>query len=121
MAQHNLNGAWGESVAAKYLLEKGFKLLACGYHCRYGEIDLIASNNRYLAFVEVKTRKSGNFAMAREHVDVFKQNRIRTSASMYLSENPTKLQPRFDVIEIYAPQGMKTEKPKITHMEGAFE
>ena len=121
MARHNLNGAWGESVAAKYLQDKGYKLLACGYRSRYGEIDLIACNKQYLVFAEVKTRKSDNFALAREHVDVFKQSRLRRSASMYLNANPTKLQPRFDVIEVYAPDGMETEFPVILHMEDAFE
>jgi putative endonuclease len=43
------------------------------------------------------------------------------TASMYLSQNPTHLQPRFDVIEIYAPNGTETEKPEIRHMEDAFQ
>ena len=46
---------------------------------------------------------------------------IRTTASMYLSENPTKLQPRFDVIEIYAPDGVNSTHPQINHMEDAFQ
>ena len=40
---------------------------------------------------------------------------------MYLAWNPTHLQPRFDVIEIYAPQGMETIKPVIYHLEDAFQ
>ena len=43
------------------------------------------------------------------------------TASMYLSMNPTKLQPRFDVIEIYAPEGIETRRPVIYHMEDAFQ
>ena len=66
-------------------------------------------------------RKSSEFAQAREYVNYAKQNRIRTTASIYLSENPTLLQPRFDVIEIYAPQGMATVQPTIHHLEDAFE
>ena len=72
-------------------------------------------------FVEVKLRKSANFAEAMEYVDRKKQDRLRTTASMYLSQNPTDLQPRFDVIEIYAPEGTATQKPKISHMEDAFQ
>jgi putative endonuclease len=72
-------------------------------------------------FVEVKLRKSADFARAREYVDRRKQDRIRITASMYLSQNPTQLQPRFDVIEIYAPEGTATVRPEIRHMEDAFQ
>lgn len=114
-------GAWGESLAAQYLQKKKYKILACGYRCRFGEIDLIVSNREYLAFVEVKLRKNDKFADAKEFVDIHKQNRIRTTAELYLSQNPTQLQPRFDVVEVYAPQGLETKKPVIHHLEGAFE
>ena len=121
MATSKLSGAWGEALAAEYLRKKRYKLVAAGYHCRFGEIDLIVQNKEYLVFVEVKLRKNSNFAAAREYVNQSKQDRIRITASMYLAQNPTKLQPRFDVIEIYAPQGAQTEKPEITHLEDAFQ
>ena len=121
MGRNNLTGAWGESVAADYLRKKRYQILAAGYRSRFGEIDLIAADRKYLVFVEVKLRKSSEFAQAREYVNYSKQNRIRTTASIYLSENPTLLQPRFDVIEIYAPQGMATVQPTIHHLEDAFE
>ena len=121
MGRNNLSGAWGETVAAEYLRKKKYKLLAAGYRCRFGEIDLIACDRKYLIFVEVKTRKDGDFALAREFVDARKQARLRSTAEMYLSQNPTSLQPRFDVIEIYAPQGIQTKDPQINHLEGAFE
>lgn len=114
-------GAWGEMVAAQYLKNKKFTLLGAGYRCRFGEIDLIVSDKKYIVFVEVKLRKSEKFAQAAEFVDHHKQNRLRTTASMYLAQHPTKLQPRFDVIEIYAPNGYDTENPLINHLEGAFE
>lgn len=117
----NLLGPWGEAQAADYLRRKGYSLVAANYRCRFGEIDLIVKNKRYLVFVEVKLRKSAEFAQAREFVDFRKQQRLRTTASMYLSRYPTSLQPRFDVIEIYAPQGMETKKLTINHLEDAFE
>lgn len=117
----NLLGPWGEAQAADYLRRKGYTLVAANYRCRFGEIDLIVKNRRYLVFVEVKLRKSADFAQAREFVDFRKQQRIRATASMYLSRYPTSLQPRFDVIEIYAPQGMETKKLTINHLEDAFE
>ena len=107
-------------MAANFLLKKKYRLVSMNYRCRYGEIDLIVSNRKYLVFVEVKLRKTDKFASAYEHVDMRKQQRIRTTAEMFLSEYQTDLQPRFDVIEIYAPNGSMTEQPRINHMEDAF-
>lgn len=121
MKSSKLSGAWGEALAAEYLRKKKYKVEAVGYHCRYGEIDLIVSDRKYLVFVEVKLRKSADFARAREYVNRAKQDRIRVTASMYLSQYPTNLQPRFDVIEIYAPEGTATVRPEILHMEDAFQ
>ena len=121
MGRNNLVGAWGEAVAAEYLRKKRYDIVAAGYRCRFGEIDLIVKDRKYLVFVEVKLRKSDDFARAMEHVDRRKQDKIRITASMYLSQNPTVLQPRFDVIEIYAPEGMATRKPEIYHLEDAFQ
>ena len=120
MGRNNIVGAWGESLAAAYLKKKRYKLVAMNYSCRYGEIDLIVSNKQFLVFVEVKLRKSDRFASAFEHVDIHKQKRIRTTAEFFLSEYQTALQPRFDVLEIYAPDGTLTAKPVIHHMEDAF-
>ena len=121
MGINNLTGAWGEALAAEYLRKKRYSILATGYRSRYGEIDLIVSDKRYLVFVEVKLRKSNSFALAREFVDFRKQNRIKTTASVFLAQNPTELQPRFDVIEIYAPEGTATKRPIINHLEDAFQ
>lgn len=121
MGKNNLSGAWGEALAAEYLRKKRYKIVAAGYSCKFGEIDLIVSDRKYLVFVEVKTRKTPNFAKAMEYVDRRKRDRIRITASLYLAQNPTKLQPRFDVIEIYAPEGTATLQPEIYHMEDAFQ
>ena len=121
MGKNNIAGAWGEAKAAEYLRKKHYQLVAVGYQCRFGEIDLIVQDRKYLVFVEVKQRKSASFARAMEYVDWRKQDRIRITASMYLSQFPTQLQPRFDVIEIYAPEGTATVDPQIYHMEDAFQ
>lgn len=120
MGQNNLSGAWGEQIAARYLRKKRYTLVAANYRSRFGEIDLIVQNRKYLVFVEVKLRKSAAFADAREFVDTYKQERLRTTAEIYLSQYPTDLQPRFDVIEVYAPEGVDTKKPVINHLEDAF-
>ena len=121
MGRSNITGAWGEALAAEYLRKKRYKIVAAGYRSRFGEIDLIVQDRKYLLFVEVKLRKSARFAQALEYVDQRKQDKIRITASMYLSRNPTDLQPRFDVIEIYAPDGVETKRPEIYHLEDAFQ
>lgn len=115
-----MTGSWGEMLAAAYLRKKRYEILAANYRCRFGEIDLIAQTPNYVVFVEVKLRKSDRFADAAEFVDRRKQERLRTTAQLWLCQHPTTLQPRFDVIEVYAPAGLRTRKPEIHHMEDAF-
>lgn len=119
--ERKLLGRWGEALAAEVYRKKGWRIVAAGWTCRFGEIDLIAENDKYITFTEVKLRQDDRFAAAREFVDRHKQERLRTSAQMYLAEHPTDLQPRFDVVEIYAPDGMQTQKPRINVLENAFE
>ncbi len=121
MGRANLLGAWGEAQAAQYLRKKHYEIVAAGYRSRFGEIDLIVRDRKFLVFVEVKLRKSADFAKAREYVDFRKRDKIRVTASIYLSQNPTNLQPRFDVIEIYAAEGTATARPQIHHLEDAFQ
>ena len=120
-ADKKLLGRWGEQKAAEYLQKRGYTLMAAGWHCRMGEIDLIVRDRIYLCFVEVKLRKNANFAQAREFVDDRKQEKLRITARLFLSSHPTRLQPRFDVVEIYAPQGAATAEPVINHIEDAFQ
>ena len=121
MGRNNLAGAWGEQIAAEYLRKKRYTVLAAGYRSRVGEIDLIVTDRKCLVFVEVKLRKSDRFAQAMEFVDIWKQQRLRSTAGVYLAQNPTELPCRFDVIEIYAPDGVATLKPIINHLEDAFQ
>lgn len=115
-----LLGCWGEAAVAQELRAKDWTILAHGFRCRFGEIDLIASNFKYLIFVEVKLRKNDQFAAAREFVDKRKQERVRRTAEYYLQNYPSELQPRFDVAEVYAPQGLQTKHPTIRYIENAF-
>lgn len=120
-ADRKLLGRWGEERAAQYLRERGYTILDAGWHCRMGEIDLVAADKTYLCFVEVKLRKNASFGEAREFVDFRKQQKLKTTARLYLAGHPTRLQPRFDVVEVYAPQGAATVKPTINHIENAFQ
>ena len=113
-------GRWGEALAAQWLEQRGCVLLAANWRCRFGEIDLIAEDGDFLCFVEVKLRKSDAYGGAGEAVDRRKQEKLRVTAQLYLAEHPTRLQPRFDVVEVYAPDGEKTRRPEIRHWENAF-
>lgn len=118
--ENRLLGRWGEEQVANWMRDHGYRILAAGYRCRFGEIDLIATNGKYICFTEVKLRRSDEFAHAREFVDVHKQKRLKITAECYLAEHPVELQPRFDVAEIYASEGRMTKKPKIIYLENAF-
>ena len=113
-------GRWGEDLAAVFLERKGYRIVDRNWKCRFGELDLVAEGGGFLCFVEVKLRKSERFGAGAEFVDGRKQQRLRTTAQLYLQQNPTSLQPRFDVIEILAPNGMGSPSPKIRHIENAF-
>ena len=117
-----LLGRWGEAQVAEYLHKKGYRLIASGYRCRLGEIDLIARKGKELAFVEVKLRRDARFAAAREQVPPAKQRRIVAAAQFFLAEHPEcgEYRCRFDVAEVYAPEGVQTQRPDIRYYEHAF-
>jgi len=114
-------GKWGEEIALEYLNKKNYTTVTTGFRSRFGEIDIIVKNKEFLVFAEVKTRKNTKFAYAREYVSKDKQKKIIATAKYWLAIRPTKLQPRFDVIEIYAENGEQTISPEIIHIEDAFQ
>ena len=113
-------GDWGEKIALEHLLKNGYKFIKGGFRTRFGELDLIVRDDNFIVFVEVKLRKNANFALARESVDKSKQRKIIKTAGLWLVYNETSLQPRFDVIEIYAERGIATMTPEIIHLKNAF-
>lgn len=113
-------GAAGEVLAARFLRKNGYRLLASNYRCRFGEIDIIASDDEYIAFVEVKTRAPDALYAPREAVTAVKQERIRKTALLYLQQYPTQLQPRFDVIEVTMAPGSLLQAQKLEHLINAF-
>ena len=113
-------GPMGEAIAAEVFRRKGYAVVARNYRSRFGEIDVIAEDRKFLIFAEVKLRKSAEHGTAREFVDARKQERLRQTALLWLEGHETRLQPRFDVIEIYAPDGMATKQPVIRQLEDAF-
>lgn len=111
-------GAYGEREAAKYLKKKGYKIVSANFHSRFGEIDIIAEKDGYIVFAEVKTRGENALYSPAEAVTFSKMQKIVKTALYYLTVNPSDLQPRFDVIEVYTENGRVKE---INHIENAFE
>ncbi len=115
-------GQWGERQVRKALERQGVTILATNWRCPYGEIDIIAATETELYFVEVKTRRSRSYMEIREAVDRPKQRKLLLAAESYLQEHPEEIrQPRFDVAEVYAPQGTDTFRPEICYYPNAFD
>ena len=116
------HGAFGEDYTVKYLKKHGYKVVERNYHSRFGEIDIIAIKKTVIALVEVKTRTEGSLYSPREAVNYFKQQKCVKTAQIYLMENHTELQPRFDVSEIVIKKGLneRTEVKLHNYIENAF-
>lgn len=115
----NTSGSVGESCAAEYLSKCGYRILERNYHSRFGEIDIIAENDQYIIFTEVKTRRELSLVNPEQAVTPAKQRRIAKTALLYLQSHPTGLQPRFDVIGIVT-AGEKHAVQSLQHIENAF-
>ena len=113
-------GDRGEAMAAEYLRENGYKILASQFRCRFGEIDLIAEKDGVLLFVEVKLRTNLQYGAPREYVTVKKQEKLRAAALLYLSERELDVPARFDVAEVYTDVRHSAGKTRIAYIENAF-
>ncbi len=102
MADHKNTdkGRLGEDAVCRLLLQNGHEILARNYHKRCGEIDIISRCGGFVAFTEVKSRKRGSMVSGLEAVDFRKQSKIIRTADLWLSENDTGLQPRYDIAEV---------------------
>jgi putative endonuclease len=112
-------GERGENVAARYLGDKGYKIITRNYRCPTGEIDIIAKDGNIIVFVEVKTREEDE-PRPEEQVNPAKQHQLTKAGKTYLSRYgfPQPLA-RFDVVAVVWPPGR--EKPEIRHTQSAFE
>ena len=109
-------GQKGEDLAADFLSERGYTIVQRNYQCPYGEIDLIARKGDTLRMIEVKTRKDSRFSRAAEAVDLFKQQKLRRAAALWLTEHPDRADDPvvFDVLEVYG------DGPWISYIPNAF-
>lgn len=94
-------GDFGEKVAEEYLKNCGCDIICRNFCVRGGEIDIIAKDERFLIFVEVKTRASEKYGYPSEAVNRKKLEHMRRAAEIYLDRNPCDTEVRFDIIEVY--------------------
>jgi len=114
-------GRLGEDEAARFLKSQGYRILERNIQFRLGELDMIAQKGNVIAFVEVKTRRTGNAGQPFEVVNPAKMRRIVSMAEAWLRYKKLgddHLVFRFDIISIVWPEG---EPPEIQHFENAFD
>lgn len=107
MYQRHVLGKYGEDVAVRFLEQKGYRIIDRNFSCRQGELDIIAENNEYLVFIEVKTRSNFMYGKPGEAVGNEKQKHMFKVAKYYLHiHNWEKRYVRFDVIEVFVDNGI---------------
>ncbi|WP_160061046.1 YraN family protein [Psychromonas sp. L1A2] len=104
----NSIGVQYEQQALAFLKAQGLLLVCQNFYCRYGEIDLIMSDNDTLVFIEVRYRKNQNYGGATASVTLQKQKKLIKTAKHYLSQLDNEPYCRFDVVAI----SEKTTQPQ---------
>jgi putative endonuclease len=108
-------GARWERLAAQFLVENGFTIVATNWTCRGGELDLVCDHRGTTVFVEVRSRKSASHGTPGETVGGLKQRRLIHAARMWLAANGGEDRAcRFDVVAITVEDGT------VEHFENAF-
>lgn len=93
-------GKQKEEIAVEYIKKIGYKVIAQNYRNRYGEIDIIAEDNEYVFFIEVKYRKNRKYGSGEESVNAAKCRKIYMLSQQYIIENNIKKGIRYDVVAI---------------------
>lgn len=100
MAKHIKTGKQGEELARHYLAENGYQILELNWRYRHWEVDIIASKNNVLHFVEIKTRHSSKYGYPEETVSVKKIKNLTGAAEIYLYRHPQWKRIQFDILSI---------------------
>ena len=104
-------GKLGENLARKFLKKRGYQIQETNFRCRAGEIDIIAQQKDYLAFVEVRTKSNLDFGTPEESITSAKKEKLIASALTYISthQNLPSLW-RIDVVAIELNQKGKAKR-----------
>lgn len=109
MAEHNETGKTGEALAVIFFEKRGYTILQTNWKGGSSEVDIIASKEKTLHFIEVKTKAGKGFAHPEQRVNRAKINRMKKAAEQYLYENPGWRFVQFDIMAITMNDGMKEE------------
>lgn len=113
-------GKLGEQLAVSFLQELKWTLIARNWCCRSGELDIVALDGDVYVFIEVRARKKDSrFGTALESVDIRKQRKVRSLATIFLAQHKLGDVPiRFDVIAVT--WSGNQDASDIQHIQGAF-
>ncbi len=122
---NRITGNGGENAACRFLESTGYTLICRNYRSGHDEIDIIAENEQYIIFVEVKTRtevKNCLYGRPSSAVDAKKRKCLARAAEAYIKNTHASKFYRFDVIEVLVSSDSVTGRGsyKINHMKGVF-
>lgn len=124
-APHLITGAAGEKAAAEYLVSQGYTIICRNYKPYAHEIDIIASKDQYIVFVEVKTRRefaNSKYGRPANAVNAQKRAHLARAAQCFIKTFPSDKFYRFDIIEVLVCSDKVSGQGsyKINHMKGVF-
>lgn len=112
-------GKYGEALAVQDLIQRQYSIISRNWHCKFGELDIVAQHQTFLVFIEVKTRAGDNPGNPFENITPAKRQRLIASVHLYLAEHQLTDTPwRIDAIGIALPRG---KQPIIDHVEDALD
>jgi putative endonuclease len=116
MAEHNETGKKGEEIAAKFLEQKGYRILETNWRSGRHEVDIIAKDGDFLVIAEVKTRHSAGIAEPEVAVTREKQRALVQAANSYVLRKNLDSEVRFDIVSIL----LEKDGEKVNHIIDAF-
>lgn len=123
-------GRFGEKVAVNFLTKNGYTVIGRNLRFSHHELDIVAEDNDYIVFVEVKTRsyldiEEAKIGIPGNAVDSKKISNTIDATYAYLASNYTSKQPRIDVVEVYLKKGKSIfsspQVLRINHIRNAFD
>jgi len=120
MSHNQSLGKWGEDIAAKYLIQKGYSVLFRNWRSQYGELDLIVKLGEIISIIEVKTRRGTTLGWPEESITLIKQEHLINSCQAFIDENEkyADLSFQIDVIAILV-ESEEMNSFHIRHYENA--
>jgi putative endonuclease len=110
----------GEELAARFLRDGGYRILATNYRCNFGEVDIIAQDGRVLAFIEVRTRRSRQFGAAEESLTAAKRKHLVAACQDYIQRHGDgDVEWRIDLVCVYLDRTGDVDR--INHLRHAVQ